>query len=366
MKKRFSMGWLWLVLWVLSACNAPESPIEVIDEPSSVITFEIMGLETIMVSHPIEEDLNAFELLQVSLETENIHLKYSESEFGIFIEEIASLKPLYGSYIMISLNGESISVGIADAPFEDEDTFTFQIEYWDQASKDRHHAIQSFLNTEAEIYLKAGSFEVFTAYDGWGLTPDVTYQPLSDTMADQIRSILILRSLDQDVTAHQAELAMNYQVEYTFSAGLGLLSLMGTDAYLEAKTEFIGSLDFLDVTNGWLDDLSMTIIALGDETPPDIITAFKSRVFENLNAPSLAHAIMALVVLEEDPYTVLDENGVSLVEHLLSLQLENGGFIYDESSAPTDTRQFSSPQSFLALVVLDRFISQSPVLPYRP
>lgn len=366
MKRRFSMGWLLLVLWVLSACSSPVSPDE--NQAPFSITFEVMTDPVISVPYIgyYPSVYTAFDLLKVALEDQGIPLIYSESEFGIFIEEVATIKPLYGSYIMISLNDEPLNVGLADAPFEDGDTFRFQLEYWDQASKQRHDAMNAFLKTEADVYLEALSYEVFTALS-YSQDLDINgYNPQTQTQADLIRSILILRSLNQDVTVLQVELAARYSTELTFSAGLGLLALMGSEAYEPAKLEFTTSLENLNLNTGWLDDLSMAIIALGESTPDDLVEAFKSRIFEDLNAPSLAHAIMALVVLGEDPYQIVDENGISLVDHLLSFQNDSGGFIYNSDSSPTDTRQFSSPQSFLALVVLDQWISQNPRLPYRP
>lgn len=366
MKRRFSMGWLLLVLWVLSACSSPVSP----DEnpfPFS-ITFEVMTNPVISVPYTgyYPSIYTAFDLLKVALEDQGIPLIYSESEFGIFIEEVATIKPLYGSYIMISLNDEPLNVGLADAPFKDGDTFRFQLEYWDQASKQRHDAINAFLKTEADVYLGALSYEVFTALSYRQDLNINGYNPQTQTQADLIRSIFILRSLNQDVTVLQVELAARYSTDLTFSAGLGLLALMGSEAYEPAKLEFTTSLSNLDLNTGWLDDLSMAIIALGESTPDDIVETFKLRIFDDLNAPSLAHAIMALVVLGEDPYQIVDANGISVVNHLLSLQNDSGGFVYNSDSSPMDTRQFSSPQSFLALVVLDQWISQNPRLPYRP
>lgn len=366
MKRRFSMGWLLLVLWALSACNSPVSPDE--NQAPFSITFEMMTNPVISVPYTgyYPSIYTAFDLFKTALEDQNIPLKYSESEFGIFIEEVATLQPRYGAYIMISHNDLPLEVGLAEAPFEDGDTFTFQLEYWDQASKQRHDAIDVFLETEADVYLGALSYEVFTALS---YSQDLNingYNPQTQTQADLTRSILILRSLNQDVTVLQVELAARYSTELTFSAGLGLLALMGSEAYEPSKLKFTTSLANLNLNTGRLDDLSMAIIALDESTPDDLVKAFKSRIFDDLNAPSLAHAIMALVVLGEDPYQIVDENGITLVNHLLSLQNDSGGFVYNSDSSPTDTRQFSSPQSFLALVVLDQWISQNPKLPYRP
>jgi hypothetical protein len=366
MKRRFSMGWLLLVLWVLSACSSPVSPDE--NQAPFSITFELMTEPVISVPYTgyYPSIYTAFDLFKTALEDQGIPLVYSESEFGIFIEEVATLQPPYGAYIMIRQNDVPLEVGLADAPFKTGDTFTFELEYWDQASKQRHDALDAFLETEADVYIGAKSYEVFTALSYLDALEFETYNPQTQTQADLIRSILILRSLDQDVTVLQTELAEVYSTELTFSAGLGLLALMGSEGYESAKLAFINSLTSLDLNTGWLDDLSMAIIALDESTPEDLVEAFKSRIFDDLNAPSIAHVIMAMVVLGEDPYQHLDENGISLVDHLLSFQNDSGGFVYNSDSSPMDTRQFSSPQSFLALVVLDQSISQPPRLPYRP
>lgn len=366
MKKRFSMGWLLLLLWSLSACSTTEPPIEVIDEPSLFITFEILSSEPLTLTQPMEEGLNAFELLQLSLEKENIHVKYSESEFGIFIEELHTLRPPYGSYIMISLNDVPLNVGLAEATFEASDVFTFVLEFWELDASLRYQAIFDFLESEASLFLNTLSYEVFTALDILGLDLDVPALPLPLTENDLIRSTLIMRSLNQDLDVLHGLLQEAYTTEFVFRAGLGLLALRGSVDYEAAENKLLERTKSMDPENDWFDDIAMVIIALDEKAPSAIVEAFNERLFENLNAPSLAHAIMALLILGEDPYQTKDSEGIHIVDHLLALRHPSGGFKYDLNADDTDTRQFSSPQSFLALVMLDQWINQNPRMPYRP
>jgi hypothetical protein len=365
MKKRFSMGWLLMVLWVLSACNTSLSPDEFV-EPTEMLTFQIITADSLELSTPIEDDLNAFELLKVALEAADIHLLYQESEFGIFIEEIDAIKPPAGAYVMIAQNDEPLSVGLADAVFEPGDVFSFQLEFWDVDAGLRYQAIEDFLISEAAIFIDAASYEVFTALALLDRLEDTPPQALPMNENETIRSILISRSLNQDVTILQDQLATLYTTEFIFRASLGLIALEGSTHYEAALTMYNQRIALVDPLTTGFDDLAMIIIALDEATPLSIVEGFKSRLFENLNAPSLAHAIMALLVLEENPYEYFDENRIHLVDYLLSLQDESGGFKYDASSSASETRQFSSPQSFLALVTLNRYMNDQPVHPYRP
>lgn len=366
MKRRFSMGWLLLLLWVLYACSTSGPPVDVIDSPNQEITFEIIGSETLVFSQTIEDDLSAFELLQLSIEKNNVHLKYAESEFGIFIEELFDIKPPLGSYIMISLNGVPLNVGITDAVFEATDVFTFELEFWDSDAALRYQAINDFLKAEAQFYLNNNSYEVYTALGILGFEIDVPALPVPLTENDFIRATLIFRSLNQEVEILQGYLAELYTTELIFRAGLGLLALRGFEDYEPAETRFLNRIQSMNLETGGFDDLAMIIIALDEKTPEVIVDQFKSRLFENLNAPSLAHAIMALLILGEDPYQIKDDEGVHIVDHLLALRHPSGGFKYDLNASDTDTRQFSSPQSFLTLVILDQWMNQNPHMPYRP
>lgn len=365
MRKRFSMGWLWVFLWALSACSTPAPPVEVIDDPA-LIYFEIIGHQTITLEQSLDDNLNAFELFQMRVAEEAIHLVYSESEFGIFIEELADIVPPSGAFIQISLNDVPLEVGLADATFSADDVFRFEMVFWDSDAALRYHAILDFLKTEVTPFLDQLSYEVYTALGVLDLLEFGPSLPLPLTEIDLIRSILILRSVNEDEGPTQTLLADQYTTDVIFRAGLGLIALKGSDYYPDAKAQFMESVDALRLDDTGFDDLAMTIIALAEDTPEPVIETFQLRLFENLNAPSLAHAIMALLVLNEDPYTYQDEAGMHVVDHLLALQHPSGGFLYDANSSEHDPRQFSSPQSFLALVILDQWMNGNPQRPYHP
>jgi hypothetical protein len=364
MKKRFSMGWLLIVLWALSACSAPVSPGDIV--ASHTVTFQVLQTEPITMSASIEEELNAFELLKNAAEEADVHLLYSESEFGIFIEAIGALQPPVGAYITISLNDEPLSVGLDEAPFEPGDVFTFQLEFGNEDAKLRFQAIQNFLVSEADIFKDTQSYEVFNGLSLLNQLDGMPTLAIPSNEIEVIRGILITRSLQQDPSNLQSQLASLYTTDFIFRASLGLLALMESPYYGDALSAYNKRLETTDLFTTSFDDLAMIIIALDTAAPPLVVETFKSQLFDYLNAPSIAHAIMALLVLEENPYDFEDEDGVHLVDHLLRLQDESGGFKYDSNSAATDTRQFSSPQSFLALVVLDQWMNSNQVYPYRP
>jgi hypothetical protein len=370
MKKRFSLGWLLFVLWALSACGhqAPPEDNVINETPAHHITFAIGNRSPLVVVAPIAEDetRNAFEILEAALLDAQIPLSAQTSEFGIFIESLGHLNPPTGAYIMIRQNQVPISVGLADVLFEPSDVFSFEIEFWDALALARYESIERFKAQEAELFINAGSYEVFSAMGALDALESITYTPLTESETDLIRSILILRSLGEDISTLQDSLSEIYTTEFTFRAGLGLLALIGHPNYQEAEEKFIASLNDINGTSGWIDDLSMAVIALGHAVPTTLQEAFYDRLFENLNAPSLAHAIMALIVLGDDPYAYSDESGMTLIDYLLALQTVSGGFLYDFNSGIMDSRQFSSPQSFMALVVLDRTLNGDAYLPYRP
>jgi hypothetical protein len=370
MKKRFSLGWLFILLWALSACSSQTPPVDnfINETPTYHITFAIGNTSPLVVVAPMAEDetRNAFEILEAALLEAQIPLSAQSSEFGIFIESLGTLNPPTGAYILIRQNQVPISVGLADVTFEPSDVFSFEVEFWDDLARARFESMERFKAQEAELFINAGSYEVFSAMGALGALENVMFTPFTESETDLIRSILILRSLGEDTRTLQDSLSEIYTTEFTFRAGLGLLALSGHSAYQEAEEKFVASLNDINGMSVWMDDLSMAIIALGEKAPLAIQDAFYDRLFENLNAPSLAHAIMALVVLEDDPYAYSDESGMTLVDYLLALQTVSGGFLYDFNSGIMDSRQFSSPQSFLALVVLDRNLNGDNYLPYRP
>jgi len=70
-----------------------------------------------------ENGANAFEIMK-----NNFDLKFTEYEFGVFIEEINGIKPSESEYWALYINDESASKGIADYTINEDMGINWKIQ----------------------------------------------------------------------------------------------------------------------------------------------------------------------------------------------------------------------------------------------
>jgi len=309
------------------------------------------------------ESAEPMTLLLRALGEENV--TYSESEFGIFIESIGSMVPDYGSYIMIERNNTPLSVGFAEAPIEDGDVFRFSLVYWDLQAAQLNESIEHFKASVGPTYISAFNYDVLHAVALNQDALDLSYVARGTDEITALKDLLILKALGDDISQAARVYAENFETTVLFRASLGMMALDGTDAYDSVLNAYMTRVENLEISTVSFDDLAMTVMHLKDETPAEIEAAWRDQLTMLNNAPSLAFAILSLIAMDENPYDVTHQEGLSLPETLMQLQTADGGFLYDFTSGPLSTQQFSSPQSFLALSALHAYLNARPAVPYE-
>ncbi len=127
MKKLLAFVALFFSLFLLSACKAPEKG----DFVNVTVVLNDGESEVSRKVHKIAENSSAFELLD-----EFYKLKYTESEFGVFLSEIQLGKIVIvgatenQTFIAFYVNGESSMVGVSSYYVESGDVLTFTVEGW--------------------------------------------------------------------------------------------------------------------------------------------------------------------------------------------------------------------------------------------
>lgn len=344
---------------------ALESQLSAYESQEGLVTFVIDGDQPVVRSLSFEpgEPLEPMTLLLDAFgETE---VAYRESEFGIFIESIGPIQPSYGAYIMIEKNNVPLSVGFSDASVADGDVFRFSLVYWDAQAASVRESLDRFLASEVNAFIEEYNYDVLYGLALLGDVPDLSYIAAGAGEIGMLKDLLILKALGEDTSQAASDYASAFQTDVLFRASLGMMALSETPHYDALEADYMARVKAADVKTLSSDDLAMTVMHLKDETPASFVDAMRERMVNLDNAPSLAFAILALIALDENPFDVMHESGVSLPDMLMSLQTLEGGFLYDFASGPNSTRQFSSPQSFLALSALEAYLNGRPAVPYE-
>ncbi len=393
MKKLFSFGLMGWLLVSLVACgqnaSSPESldlKVEALEAQIETLKEEKAALESELSAYESQEGLVTFVIdgdqpMVRSLSFEpgetlepmtllldafgESEVTYSESEFGIFIESIGPIQPSYGSYIMIEKNNVPLSVGFSDALVGDGDVFRFSLVYWDAQAASVRESLDLFLASEVNAFIDEYNYDVLHALTLLNETPNLSYVAASEGESGTLKDLLILKALGENTTQAASSYANAFQTDVLFRASLGMMALSETPHYESLEATYLTRVENADPKTLSFDDLAMTVMHLKDETPTPLINALRERMVNLDNAPSLAFAIMALIALNENPFDTMHDSGVSLPDMLMRLQTLEGGFLYDFASGPDSTRQFSSPQSFLALSALEAYLNGQPAVPYE-
>ncbi len=328
-----------------------------------IITEDARIIKT--VAYKDADDLSAFDLLVNTFDVE-----YSTSEWGVFVNGIETLIPQYGQFISMQKNDAMMLEGIGTISYQDGDIFTFELVWWDQQAKVLNEAIQLTLEYYLEQSMDDLDYQVIMALDilNVPVTLDVSQEPETG-LSNQIKQVFMLAVLGLEVDAVTDAIFNQGLDHHLFTMSLMALALNAnqTEDYASFQTSYLDLVNTLDVDNTDLDTLSMVLMALNAYNQPLAITEtmidrIKTDAFNNSygdNAASFSMNILGLLSQGINP-----EN-IELISTLLAYQDDNGTFYYQLEDENTEL-MFSTPQSFLALVMMQSFLNQGmqPVNPY--
>ena len=329
---------------------------------------------TIMVPFHTDDEANAFDLLK---EAFGAQLEYN-TDFGApFVTGLGELSTQYGSFIEILKNGEALEVGIADASMNHADVFTFQLAWWDETAKTIFELLNAFEETHLETALETPNFYLFQAYASRMNGPELThaFSPTpADTAAGLVSQILIARAVGDREFDYQAALramlpSLEISDQYMFLNSLVFRAIeperrAEVTTFLDAFGDYVDALTFDDVDS--FDSVAMLVLAVDREFFLIEATDYlEEAIFEQDNAASIALGLAALVASGRDPMN-LTQDDQSVVDLLLSFHLGEGRFKWRAEDTTADM-MFSTPQSLLALVILENRLNNQPVQPFlRP
>lgn len=329
---------------------------------------------TVMVPFHTDGDETAFDLLKEAFGTE---LEYNTDWGAPFVTGLGTLSAQYGNFIEILKNGEALEVGIADAPFGHADVFTFQVTWWDTSAKAVYELLNAFEDTHLDAALETPNFYLFQAYALRTNGPDLTrtYRPTAaDTAAGLVSQIMIARAVGASETTYANALiqllpSLEISDQYLF---LNSLVFMAVEPYrvtavfnfLDAFVAYTDALTFDEVDS--FDAVAMMVLALDHELYLVEATDYlETAVFEQDNSASIALGLAALAVAGRNPFNLVQDDQ-SLVELLLTFHLGEGRFKWRADDTTADM-MFSTPQSLLALIVLENKVNNQLAQPFaRP
>ena len=332
------------------------------------VIFEIITEDTRIiktVAYKDADDLSAFNLL-----TNTFDVDYSTSEWGVFVNGIETLIPQYGQFISMQKNDAMMPEGIGTINYQDGDVFSFELVWWDQQAKALYEAIQLTLDYYLLQSIDTLDYQVLMALDILNIPLDleVSQEP-AEGLSNQIKQVFMLALLGHDVDAVTEAIYNQGLDHHLFTMSLMALALNArkTEDYASFQTEYLNLIETLDVDTIDLDTLSMVLMTLNAYNQPlaitqTIIERIQTEAFNNSygdNAASFSMNILGLLSQGVNP-----EN-IELMSTLIDYQADNGTFYYQLEDENTELL-FSTPQSFLALVMMQAFLNQGmqPVNPY--
>jgi hypothetical protein len=406
MKKLFSILIMIVLVFTLSGCEesdnvqALQSRIEDLEEENVTLKSDMDDLQSMIASFEtsLNEDKVIFtteskgttEAVNVSYEEDGdktlldlldfaYDIEYTESDFGVFLNEVESVHATSGNSIEISKNGDPMTVGISDAEFTGGDHFHFELSWYDETLKSVDESLNLFIDNQIDEY--TNDHQVVLGISHLGILNDYSIEVAEvgneATAGTLIKHIFIKASLGEDVSALQDNLNQIATTDYLYTVANTYLalSLNNDTMYKDFEEAFKTKLDDIDVSNTDNDTLSMVLMAIEvmnesayDTLETSIIEHLKTNAYNNSygnNAASFAQIILGLLAVGEDPASdAYLENGKTLVEHLLAYQTDEGAFLYqlEDESADLD---FSTPQAFFALAAYQASLNNDDFLhPY--
>gem|GEM_PF-3132250 len=296
------------------------------------------------------DESNAYELLDSTFSVDA-----SETDTGVFLHRIESLRELPGGFISILKNDEPADSGIKDIEFEDGDHLHFTLEFFDETGALLYDGLSEYENVADSLNASRDTF--FTALHSKQL--DVIDYELDDSPQNDgelLNAIFMGRAVGEDTQAFEEALADDLEVDHLYPASLNVLALSDETLDLESFHEsFLDEVDVDTINDYSMDTAALTyfaLIKLGETSDAQAIASEleEAEQFPDYNnAPAYAHRLM---VLAHNDTIETDD-----VAQLLNFQTHEGGFSYMlEDDADL---MFSTPQAYLALAyaqhVMDGF-----------
>lgn len=346
-------------------------------EVDAMVTFviETDDPEVLNVPYLSSMNLTIFEILTGVLRQ---RVGYNTDFGSPFVTRIGGMDTQFGNFIQILRNGVPLDVGIGDATHQNGDVFTFRLMWWDTRAETIHNLLSTYEETLLESALLNHNFYLHHAfalrYRGAGLSGSFSPEP-AQTPAGLVSQLLTARSLGVSETAYANALiealpTLTINDDYLFLNSLVFAAVesynhLNVINFIDAFSTYVSELDFDSIES--IDSLAMLILATHKEF--NLLEAIErlEEVAPTLdNSPVLALTIAALIVGERNPLNIVNDDEVNLVDKLLDYHLGGGLFKWQLSDTQADT-MFSTPQSLLALVMIENFLNNNIVQPfYRP
>lgn len=332
----------------------------------------------------------------IELLEEEVTIEYTVYDFGTMVTAIGGLESQNGSYISLKLNGQMSLVGVDALTYNDQDIIGFELVWYDEELhllNNVNIAIDLFIENHASDFVNdvtvdynvALGLNLLGVIDQYVDTTDIeAMYPGTETYAtssDYFKAIMKLSSVNADASTQMEGLA---GLAATGGYGKTAYDLIGLNAFThsydfttfeaEALTDLttVNTPYVLGLDSGGISLAALSyyheetgVQAVADEFLDWISTSqLDSGGLEtrdngwgsNENASSIASVIIGMTNFGVDPsgedYTKGTNN---LVSRLLEFQTETGSFDYVLTDELTEDLMFSTPQSFLALVMYKQF-----------
>ena len=346
---------------------------------NAAVGFQVPGSQTV-ITVPYNTALtdSAFDLLKQAFGDQ---LGYTQFSFGPFVSQIGSLNTQYGNFIEMSRNGTVMEQGIGDVAFNDKDVFSFALRWWNDDALAVTTLLDAYFDNEMDAALAAHNFYAAAALRLRGESrPLPSALAGENTLSSRVSQVLYLRGLGLDETVQLQALypllssaslspnslfldALAFSVVVDRFESRHVVDFNNQSRIVNYMDAFNSSVTQLDVSEATFDHLAMLIVNYHNEWDlDDVLARFDELLDAQENAASLALAVMALVVRDIDP-AQHDYQDTNVLEALLNYHLGDGLFAWQKDDTQADLA-FSTPQSILALVMLENYWNDRPVAPF--
>lgn len=357
------------------------------ENDKNTFTINVFDIDsTLLESKEIEltEGLTAFDALKA-----NFNVKYSESEYGPYLQSINGSIQDPNYYLAIYENGQMASTGIDGLTLDNNDVFDFKVTCWqmfDETDLLVDQVIYSFFKNSLDELLKNNQvdYNLISAikkmndnyYDQsiFNLNFENSYY-LDEAKKDYTNETSIgtlfkasVYSKSYNQANDTIKTALNNindlsTVASLYTIGFYLIACtnigLDNEIYKQAKNELINIINSSEAN----DSLTMLLTIYAnyngnlenDQTLKSCLqkyqNLFKADGIEDswsgVNASSTAQMILALTANNISPRTY---NQYDLVKILLSYKLENGTFKWQKDANEADLA-FTTPQAISALLM---------------
>jgi len=406
MKKLFSLGLVFAMLFLTAACGADDETVaELKDDMESMqqeiaqlqqqidslqlilgdkgeqidslqeeldalkakvydgaLTFTVDTGETVLselVHYRDNDELTPFDMLLMAYDVE-----YSETDFGYMIDAVDSLDAPHGSFIHISKNDTSLDTGLDAASYEDGDHFHFERQWWDPIAESLYDSIHLFTNNHLSQYIEPESvnLHVLAGLAHQDMLEDHTFTLKEDseleTAGDLSNGILKRMILGESYEGLQSDLDALASTDWLYPAALSMIALHDYEDS-DFETDFLSKVEGTTIEETDHDSLIMAAFALSlleTEEATDHYDAIVEHLLEAPHdfeyGPNGTSYAMLLMLFAYEGIDINDESlledGKTVLDLLLDYQTEEGAFVYLLDDEDADMA-FTTPQAFLAI-----------------